>query len=210
MFVKKILKFSLTLALFSSLSFAENFVVLKDEFSTKNSLIEIFSYKCIHCYNHHKFATLSKLKQKLPNLRYELYPISLADKNYGTRLNELFVFARAKDAEQGKDSADEGSLVHKLADYFFTLYFVKRQEIGSLVELEQIATSVLSVSKDELKVFLESTEAKEILAEFEKANQIAASYGTPAFIVNAKYQIKPEAVDSLQNLQKIVEELSRK
>lgn len=209
MFFKKISKLFLIFICFANFSFAKDFIVLEDGFDSKNSLIELFSYKCIHCYNHHKFGTLNKLKKELPNLSYNLYPISLADKNFGKELNELFAFAQAKDMQENKDASSEDGFVHRLADYLFVLHFVKKQEIQNLNEIEQIALNVLNVSKNELENFLQSNEAKKILANYEKANEFAQIYGTPTFIVNGKYQIKPEALSSMQNLLKIVSELSK-
>ena len=210
MFLKKILKFFLVSICFANFSFAEDFIVLKDEFDSKNSVIEIFSYKCIHCYNHHKFGTLNKLKKDLPNLNYKLYPVSLADKQFGKELNKLFAFAQAKDSENGKDASYEDSLVHKLADYLFVMHFVKQQELKNLGEIEQLSSNILNASKDELENFLKNPKAKEILADYEKANEIAQTYGTPTFIINGKYQIEAEALTSMQNLLKIVSELEQK
>ena len=206
MFFKKILKFFLLSVCFVNFSFAEQsiiterFIIVKDKFDSQNSVIEIFSYKCIHCYNHHKFGTLNKLKKDLPNLNYRLYPVSLADKQFGKELNKLFAFAQAKDSENGKDASYEDSLVHKLADYLFVMHFVKQQELKNTGEIEQIASNILNASKDELEKFLKSPKAKEILADYEKANEIARAYGTPTFIVDGEYQIKAADLTSMQNL----------
>lgn len=207
---KKLSRFFLSLIFLTNLSFAQDYIVLKDGFNSKNSVIELFSFKCIHCYNHHKFGTLSKLKEKLPHLRYELYPISLINGKFIKELNELFAFAQAKDSREGKDASYEDSSVHRLADYVFTLYFVKKKELENSSDVDHIASGILNVSKEELEDFLKSNEAREILANYAKADEFAKTYGTPSFIVNGKYQIKPEAVTSMQNLLKIVSELSQK
>ncbi|EAJ6181914.1 thiol:disulfide interchange protein DsbA/DsbL, partial [Campylobacter jejuni] len=37
---------------------------------------------------------------------------------------------------------------------------------------------------------------------------IAKTYGTPAFVVNGKYQINPSAINSMQDLEDLVKKLS--
>ncbi|EAH9105113.1 thiol:disulfide interchange protein DsbA/DsbL, partial [Campylobacter jejuni] len=58
-------KFVLALVFYSSFALANNsFITLNPSLpSSENSVIEAFSYKCIHCYNHHKFGTLEKLRE---------------------------------------------------------------------------------------------------------------------------------------------------
>ncbi|EAJ4016021.1 thiol:disulfide interchange protein DsbA/DsbL, partial [Campylobacter jejuni] len=59
-------KFVLTLVFCSSFALANNsfFITLNPSLpNSENSVIEAFSYKCIHCYNHHKFGTLEKLRE---------------------------------------------------------------------------------------------------------------------------------------------------
>lgn len=210
MLFKRLARLFLPLVLLMNLSFAQDYIVLKDGFDSKNSVIEIFSFKCIHCYNHHKFGTLSKLRDKLPRLRYELYPVSLVNGRFVKELNALFAFAQAKDDEVGRDASYEESLVHKLADYMFTLHFVAKRELESLSEIDQIALNVLNVSQKELEDFLRSDKAKEILRNYAKADELAKTYGTPSFIVNGEYQIKPEALSSMENLLMVVSELAQK
>lgn len=57
----------------SALSEGKEYVILKNPIANAdNSLIEIFSYHCTHCYDHRKFNTMGKVKEKLPNLTYNL------------------------------------------------------------------------------------------------------------------------------------------
>ena len=57
-----------------ALSEGKEYIVLKNPIANADkSLIEVFSYRCTHCYDHHKFNTLAKVKEKLPELKYEFY-----------------------------------------------------------------------------------------------------------------------------------------
>lgn len=210
MFFKKIGKFFIALALFSTNVFADDFLTLPNPINSKNSVIEVFSYQCIHCYNHHKYGTLEKLKQSMPNLHYELYPVSLMNGKFGKELNALFAYAKFTDEQNNKDAADDDSLTHKLADAYFTAHFVNQQDFQNLDDFYKVGLSVMKVQKSDIENFLNTTQAKEILDSYAKANEIAANTGTPAFVVNGKYQIKPEAVTSLDALEKLVKELLQK
>ncbi|MBJ6704550.1 DsbA family protein, partial [Campylobacter coli] len=67
----------------------------------------------------------------------------------------------------------------------------------------------MNVNKNEVLNFLNTQKAKEILSEFQRANDIAKTYGTPAFVVNGKYQIVPSAIKSPEALIEITKELSK-
>ncbi|MBS4236048.1 thioredoxin domain-containing protein [Campylobacter vulpis] len=208
------------LTLFCALSFAfsQDFITLKGKIEAKNTLIEVFSYKCIHCYNHQRFGTLEALKEKIPNLSYEIYPISIADVKFGTLLNELFAYAISADRKNQKDASYQDSLAHRLAKAYFEKYFLmnKKGQVVATKDFEdeksflQNGLNVLKISEKELKNFIQTKEAKELLERFEWANEVAKNYGTPAFIVNGSYQIKPEAIDSFESLLRIIEELKNK
>ncbi|EKF6225026.1 thiol:disulfide interchange protein DsbA/DsbL [Campylobacter coli] len=189
---KKMTKILTSLSLVCTFAMADDFITLSETLpDSKNSVVEAFSYKCIHCYNHHKFGTLEKLREAFPNLHFKLYPVSLMNGEYANELNELFAFAQFKDEQNGKDASYSDSLSHKLADVYFVVYFINKQD-----------------NKNEVLNFLSTPKAKEILNEFKRANDIARTYGTPAFVVNGKYQINPSAISSMQALEDIVKKLS--
>lgn len=210
--LKKIAKNFTILAFFVTFSFAdEEFVVLQEPLPySQNSVIEAFSYKCIHCYNHHKFNTLEKLKDIFPTLHFKLYPVSMMNGEFAKEMNELFAFARFKDEQNNKDASDRDGFSYKLSDAYFTSYFVNKQrKINSIDEFYDIGLKAMAIKKDEVLKFLQTPKAKEILKEFQKANDIAKTYGTPAFVVNGKYQINPNKINSMQDLENIVRKLSQ-
>ncbi|MCR2060158.1 thiol:disulfide interchange protein DsbA/DsbL [Campylobacter helveticus] len=211
-------KMLFTLFCVASVAFCADFITLKTKIEAKNSVIEVFSYKCIHCYNFQRFGVLEGLKEEMPNLSYELYPVSLADAKFGTLLNELFAYAIFTDRKNGKDAGNADSLTHNLAGAYFTKYFLINKK-GQAISTEDFkdeksflenGLSVLKISEKELKEFIKTEEAKKILKDLEWANKVAKNYGTPAFVVNGTYQIKPEAIDSFENLVKIIKELKDK
>ncbi|MDO4673869.1 thiol:disulfide interchange protein DsbA/DsbL [Campylobacter sp.] len=207
------LKKFIPLLLLAPLLFAQDFIELENKISgAKNSLIEAFSYQCIHCYNHHKFKTLQKLKNKVPDLRYELYPVSLSDAKYGEFLNEFFAYAIHKDRLEGRDAADEDSLAQRLAGVYFGRFFVEN-EAGVVVSAREftdqesflsLGFAVLEIGREELGEFLKSAEAVELLERFKWANEVAKNFGTPAFVLEGSHQIKPSAITSLEALEKLI------
>ncbi|KAA6220596.1 thiol:disulfide interchange protein DsbA/DsbL [Campylobacter sp. LR264d] len=193
------------------LGFCEDYIVLEKPFNNaKNSVIEIFAYRCGHCYNHHHFGTLQKLKKSLPNLSFNIYPVSLMNGKIASQMNEFFAYAYLKDKENNTDASDKNSLSEQLADAYFRAYFVNKQEFNDIDAFVNFSLQSLKISKEELNKTLQSDKAKNILNEYAYANEVARTFGTPAFVVNGKYQIKPEAVISLEALQNLIEELSKK
>ncbi|WP_139451872.1 thiol:disulfide interchange protein DsbA/DsbL [Campylobacter armoricus] len=193
----------------NALSEGKEYIVLKTPIpNAQNSLIEIFSYRCIHCYNHHQFHTLAKVKEALPNLKYDLFSVSSMSE-YGGVLNEMFALASFKEKALDKDAASNDSLTYKLADVYFVSHFEQKINLSDLDFFYKIGLNAIGVSKEELEKFLQTKEAKEILVAYDVANDISRNYGTPAFVVNGKYQINPEYITSLEELIRIVDELSK-
>ncbi|WP_250325477.1 thiol:disulfide interchange protein DsbA/DsbL [Campylobacter lari] len=196
----------------NALSEGKEYITLKTPIpNAQNSLIEVFSYRCTHCYDHHKFNTISKVKEKLPQLTYKFYPVSSMG-DYGKQANEIFAFAAFKDEQNKVSQSDKNSLTHKASEAYFNAYFKKKQRWGNGANPEafyEVGLKAISASKEDLDNFLKTPEASEILKSYESANDISKNYGTPAFIVNGKYQITPQAITSPQALIEITEELSK-
>ena len=197
----------------NALSEGKEYVTLSTPIpNAENTFIEIFSYRCTHCYDHHKFNTMAKVKEKIPNLKYELYPVSSMG-DYGKQANEIFAYAAFKDKQNNIDITDNNSLTHKAADAYFKSYFKKKQRWGNGSNPEafyEIGLKAMNISKNDLDNFLKTPEAEKILKNYEIANPISQNYGTPAFIVNGKYQIIPTAITSPELLIQFVQELSVK
>ncbi|TKX30624.1 thiol:disulfide interchange protein DsbA/DsbL [Campylobacter aviculae] len=196
----------------NALSEGKEYIILKNPIANaENSLIEIFSYRCTHCYDHHKFNTMGKIKEKLPNLIYSFYPVSSMG-DYGKQANEIFAFAAFKDSANKINPADKNSLTYKTQEAYFNAYFKKKQRWDNGKNPEAfyaVGLNAMGVSKSDLEAFLKTPEADKILKAYEIANPISQNYGTPAFVVNGKYQIIPTAITSPEALIKIVEELSK-
>ncbi|AJC84368.1 thiol:disulfide interchange protein DsbA/DsbL [Campylobacter peloridis] len=212
---QKIFKFIAILAFIfgvsaNALSEGKEYIVLKTPIpNAQNSLIKIFSYRCGYCYNHHQFNTLARIKEVLPNLRYDIFSVSSMSE-FGNELNEIMALASFKEKALGMDSASEKSLTHKVADVYFVSHFEQRQNLNDINLFYKIGLNSIGASKEELMQFLKTNDAKEILKAYSVANEISKNYGTPAFVVNGKYQINPEYITSLEELINIVKELSTK
>ncbi|MCV3337421.1 thiol:disulfide interchange protein DsbA/DsbL [Campylobacter sp. RKI_CA19_01121] len=194
----------------NALSEGKEYITLKTPIpNAQNSLIEVFSYRCIHCYTHHQFHTLAKVKEVLPNLKYDLFSVSSMSE-YGGALNEMFALASFKEKALGLDVTSEKSLTYKLADVYFVSHFEKKLNLNNLDLFYKIGLNAIGASKEELQKFLQTKEAKELLVAYDVANEISRNYGTPAFVVNGKYQINPEYITSLEELIRIIKELSVK
>lgn len=197
----------------NALSEGKEYIVLQTPIANaENSVIEVFSYRCTHCYDHHKFNTLAKVKEKVSNLEYKFYPVSSMG-DYGKQANEIFAYAQIKDQANNISPVDKNSLTHKAADAYFNAYFKKKQRWGAGKDPEafyNVGLKAMGITKTDLENFLKTSEAMELLKSYEVANPISQNYGTPGFVVNGKYQIIPQAITSPEALITIVEELSKK
>lgn len=209
----KLLTFLLSLFLLSKLSAISMDVEyenlnshLKNE---SNTVIEVFSFTCIHCYNHHKLNTLAKVKEKIPNLEYKIYPVTQF--TFGDEFAQLYAYAQAKDEKMKINFTDEKSLTHKLASLYFTAYFERNQRWNTSSEFLKLGLSFLKIDKKILDNFLNSAEGKRIYSSYNEASSIVKQYGgTPAFAVNGKYLIKMQNIKSLEHLIDTIKALSSK
>ena len=179
---------------------------LQDE---KNSFIEAFSFACGACYNHHKFGTLAKVKEKLPLLSYKIYTY----KNiiYGEEFASLYAYADAQDRAKGLDGSAQNSLQHKLADAYFVAIFERKQSWQNSQSFYELGLKTLNISQGELDKFLVSTQGKRIYNEYDKALFITSQYGgTPAFLVNGKYFIIMKNIHGLDEMVEVIKDASKK
>lgn len=131
--------------------------------------------------------------------------------DYGKEQNEIFAFAMFKDEKANISQADKNSFTHKALDAYFNAYFKQKQRWQNDKEgFYNTGLQAIGESKESLNKFLTTKEAAEILESYKIANPLSQNYGTPAFIVNGKYQIIPQAITSPQALIQIVEELIKK
>ncbi|MDE6978886.1 MAG: thiol:disulfide interchange protein DsbA/DsbL [Helicobacter sp.] len=207
------LGFMSALAETSTLEEGKDYIILKTPIpNADKTLIEVISYRCIHCYNHHRFGTLEQLRAKIPNITYNLFHTNWGQ-GYHKELNALFAYAQLQDSKEGKDASDKTSLTNQLAAAYFQSYFEKRENLEEERKQEQfmkIGLDILKISQAKLDGFLATKEAQDLLKNYQISDEIVKNYGTPAFVVNGKYQIHPNAFDSVDILAVIVEELLKK
>lgn len=209
--MKTLFKFVLIMAFAISahaLEAGKDYIILKTPIKdAQNTVVEVFSYRCSHCYDHYRFDTMGKLKAALPNLKYKMYPVKSMGK-YGVQAAQLFAYAAAHESDQ----IAKTSLTHKLETAYFNGYFKKRMRWGNGAKPEEfyaVGLKVLGITKAQLDEFLASPQGKKIDESYNVSDPISKNFGTPGFVVNGKYQINPAVLTSPAALTKIVEELSK-
>ena len=208
--IKHFIRACLALVAFVLIAHAEHYqslnTVLKDE---KNSVIEAFSFMCGACYTHHKLGTMARVKEKLPQLEYKIYPLKSIQ--FGEEFAKLYAYAEAKDKAKKLDSTMKNSLTHKLADAYFVAVFERKQNWQNSQSFLELGLKTLNISKAQLDQFISSAEGKELYANYDKAYNIASQYGgTPAFAVGGKYFIIMKDIQSLDEFIDTIKSLSQK
>lgn len=174
-----------------------------------NSVIKAFSYTCIHCYNHHKLNTLGKVKEKLPNLEYKIYPVKSF--TFGEEFAQVYAYAQFQDEKNKISFTDKNALTQRVADAYFTAYFERKQRYSNSDDFLKLGLLVLKINKTQLNNFLQSKDGKLIYSSYDKASVLSAQYGgTPAFAVAGKYLLRMENIKSLEHLIEVVKALSSK
>lgn len=193
-----------------ALSEGVEYNVLENPISnSNNSLTEVWSYQCSHCYLHHNYNTLGLISEKLPNLEIKSLMVKSWGQ-FGKEMANLLNYAKYQDEKNKLSIIDKNSLYDKLSSaYFIDLFKNKNTWNNNPDEFYKAGLNILGISKKKLEKFAESPEGKYLASVNDAADEIANTYGTPAFIVNGKYVINLAHAKSPQDLIDIIEELSK-
>lgn len=179
--------------------------------NAQNSVVEIFSYGCIHCYNHFKSGTLKFVSEILPDLKYDEWQVRQMGE-FGFLMSEVLGYAKSLDDKNGTNSLSAKSNFHQVLKGFFEDAFVNRKTYKNGEEFYQRAISILKANGTNASVkdildFANSKEGKAYADLTDQALEIAKISGTPAFIVNGKYLINIQNINSQEHLVEVISEL---
>lgn len=209
--LKKFAQIWLALAFCATLALAEDkFQALDTPLANEqNSVMEVFSFWCGGCYHHHQLGTLTKVKEKLPNLKYKIYPFT--NVQFGEEFGRLYAYAQSKDEAAGLDATQHDSMMYKLTDAYFAALFKRKQNFTSSQNFTELGLKTLGISQKELNDFIKSPKGQKIYAEYSKANIVTKAYGgTPSFAVNGKYFVLMQNIRGLDEFIDTIKTLSTK
>lgn len=199
--------------------FAVSFSVANDKYQAlskpfkneQKSVIEVFSFWCGGCYHHHKIGTMAKIKERLPKLKYKIYPYFDAGMTYGIEYGRLYAYAQRLDDKAGLDATARTSQQHKLADAYFVALFDRKMNFKGSQEFTDFGLKVLGITQKQLNDFVQSAAGQAILEAYTNAKAVVEAYqATPAFGVGGKYYILMENIKGLDDFAGVVDELSKK
>ncbi|WP_336613786.1 MULTISPECIES: DsbA family protein [unclassified Campylobacter] len=177
--------------------------------NAQNSVYEVWSYRCTHCYSHHKAKTMEKIQAAFPDVKVG-YLLVKTMGDYGKQAAEVLAYAQNEDEKAGRKVADAHSLHHKVSDAYFSAYFKKNQRWGNGAEPDKFyetGLKALGIDKAKLDEFLATPKAQEIIASYEIADPISKNFGTPGFVVNGKYEVNISKIGSPEALVEVIKEL---
>lgn len=174
--------------------------------NSQNTVIELFSYGCIHCYNQFRNGTLKTISQSLPNFKFEEWQVREMGQ-FGEDFVKILAYAKMADEKKGLNSLDEQSSFHEILSSYFAAYFKYRLSWQSKRDFYSIALNVLKVSQEDIEKYAQN-KGKAHIDRVHSAINVAKKSGTPAFVVNGKYLVNIEAVKSVEDLTRIIKELS--
>lgn len=208
---KKMAQIWLLIAFCSTLALGEDkFKALKEPLKDEqNSVIEVFSFWCGGCYHHHTLGTLAKVKERVPNLKYKIYPFTKVQ--FGEEFAKLYAYAQSKDEKAQMDATQKDSWMHKLADAYFVALFKRKQNFILSQAFTELGLKTLGITQKELDEFIKSPQGQRIYKEYEKADAITKEHSvTPSFTINGKYYLILQEIQGLDELSELVKTLSQK
>lgn len=175
----------------------------------QNTIIETFSFWCGGCYHHHELGTLAKIKEKLPNFTYKIYP--LTEVPFGEEFGRLYAYAQSKDEAAGLDATQKNSAMHKLADAYFVAIFKRKINYTDSRTFTKLGLKTLGISQKELDEFVKSPKGQRIYKDYNKASAVTEAYGaTPSFTINGKHFLLLQDIRGLDEMVEIIKDASKK
>lgn len=180
--------------------------------NTKGSVIEVFSYGCIHCYNHHRAHTLGKAAALGASV--EVWQVEQMAP-FGAEFAKILAFGAAIDAKNEVAITDPASATQKLLDAYFEATFRLKVRFESKDEFYSIALGVFEgvghkVGIENIENYAESDAGKAYLARSAQGLEVAKIVGTPAFVVNGKYVLENGEIKSEEDFANVIKELLAK
>lgn len=193
---------------------SDKYIVLPESAQFKdaqNSIVEVFSYGCIHCYNHHRAGTLAKLSKAFAGVKVEFWQVEQMGQK-GELFVKILALANALDMRNGVSPLDNESISHKVLSSYFEATFKYKMALSSDEDFASIAIKIFEsaghkASLAEIESFASSESGKAYTARLAQGYEVAKMVGTPAFVVNGKYIIRTEKITSQEDLENSVKEL---
>lgn len=178
--------------------------------NSDKTITEIWSYQCSHCYKHHMAKTIEKLVGTNENVKADMMMVKTWGR-FGKEMANLLAYAKYQDEKSGIKLYDNKSLYNKISEaYFIDVFKNKKTWDNNSDEFYKNGLNLLGISKRQLDKFIQSPEGEYLLKSTDIADMIANETGTPTFVVNGKYLIKLENIQSMQDLINISKELLQK
>lgn len=182
--------------------------------NSPNSVVEIFSYACIHCYNQHKAGTLAKVQKDFPDVKFDMWQVALMGQ-YGEAFVRILAFANAMDDAKEISYISGKSITHKILNAYFGATFVKRVDFASEAEFYELGLGVFKgagfdADREIIESYAMTDVGKARINVMGSGLEIAKYVGTPAIVVNGKYLVRNENIESNDEFVKVIKELLKK
>lgn len=180
--------------------------------SANVEVIELLSYGCIHCYNHFKAGSLRAAANSMPNYKFEEWQVREMGE-FGEQMTKILAYATMLDSKNGITTLDEKSTFHRILSSYFEATFKFRLKFSSESDFYSIALNIIN-EKAEPKIAVSDIEnyaltgGASYIKRVSSAINVAKNSGTPAFVVNGKYLINIEYIDSVEDLVRVIKALS--
>lgn len=182
--------------------------------NASSSVIELFSYSCIHCYYQFNADILKDIKDVLPKTHLEEWQISQMG-IYGKEMNNILAYVSMLDAKKKLNILNKNSYFYNIVKIYYDVYFQKKIRVENKKDFYSFALKFLNQKLDDEITIKDienyaKNEGKNYIKRSNLGYEIAKIAGTPAFIINGKYLINLEYIYSKEDFLKVVKYLIKK
>ncbi len=163
--------------------------------NAQNTIIEVFSYGCVHCANHFFGGTLKSLAEMMDGFEVKMWQVEQMGQ-WGAQMAAILAYAEHLDSAAKTNILSKNSTTHRVLDAHFKAEFRAKKIAAN--EDDFYAISGLNAS--EIKAWASTSEGEAAIKRMRDGFGVAKRAGTPGFVINGKWLINLANVRSMEDL----------
>lgn len=177
----------------------------------EGTLIKIWSYACAYCFRFERGVDPQLIPLVRKETALQFHSIHLSTKGpHGKVATEILAGLAAHDLRQGRMLDDENSAFKKAKMAWYEATHYEELTWKNDDEFVKVAASATGLSMDELKQLARTEDAVAKAKRWEAvAYNIAQIQGVPAYVVNGKYLIQTNKIQSVKHMLSIIERAAK-
>ena len=176
----------------------------------KGTIVKVWSFTCPFCYKYDKGVT-EKVITSIPGINFEVWHLKTKG-TYGQQGSNLMAVAQARDIAAGiKNPLDKNGLLKKMKFTYYKAYHNKKErwDAGEDAFYAE-GFKILGVDKAAFEKELATPEVQALLKRWDPAYPVAKVQGIPGFVVDGKYLLYTQKIQSREYMIDLIKHLMAK